>query len=313
MIDALQISRYRRFLTSHIKAVHHVQNIVVTSNCQTAGVALSLKAMLPDASINIALLAAPGGNGFEELQQAVGGADVWVTSAGNNVISAIETQAQLIRIPQVEFEAFHPDIVYVNNSEGRHLTGVCRSDYHSYIALWSFQNRLSVDRCELMFNEKTFQRIGYLDRWEASVSKLRKRFEPIDVGFDDFFRHLVHAGPFMHTINHPTGLAMVQLSRLVARKLGGDESLISAPLERTLQDTLATGSVWPVYPAIAQRFGIDGSYTWKIGPDTFFPTLRSYLEESYRVYEASNAYEWRCPRLDDADLNAAMREMAGMQ
>ncbi|WP_427792769.1 WcbI family polysaccharide biosynthesis putative acetyltransferase [Brevundimonas diminuta] len=290
-----------------------MQNIVVTSNCQTAGVALALKAMLPESSVNIALLAAPGGKGFEELQQAVAGADVWVTSAGNNVISAIETQTRLIRIPQVEFDAFHPDILYVNNSEGRHLTGVGRSDYHSYIALWSFQNRLSVDHCESIFNEKTFERIGYFDRWNTSVSRLRQRFEPVDVRFDDFFRALVHTGPFMHTINHPTGAAMVQLSRLVARQIGGDESLISAPLERTLQDTLATGTVWPVYPHIARRFGIDGSYVWKIGPDTFFSTLRAWLEESYRIYEAENAYEWQSPRLDDAVLNTAMREMAGMQ
>lgn len=269
--------------------------------------------MLPQATINIAPLAAPGGAGFEELQQAVASCDVWVTSAESNLISVVETQSRLIRIPQIEFDAFHPDILYVNNSEGRHLKGVCGSDYHSYIALWSFRNCLSVDHCEAIFNEATFQRIGYFDRWEVSVSRLRQRFNPVDVRFDDFFRDLIHAGPFMHTINHPTGTAMVQLSRLVAAQLGGDESLISAPLERTLQDTLATGSVWPVYPPIARRFGIDGSYVWKCGLDTFFSTLRAWLEESYRVYEAANAHEWRSPRLDDADLNAAMCEMVGMQ
>lgn len=268
--------------------------------------------MLPDDSVKVAPLARPGSKDFDKFQEAVTSADVWVTSAGHDITSSIETQARLIRIPQIEFDAFHPDILYVNNSEGQHLKGVHQSDYHSYIALWSFQNRLPIDHCLSIFTEKTFERIGYINRWEASISRLRKRFEPVDVKFDDFFRQIIQTGPFMHSINHPSGAAMVQLSRLVARKLGGDESLISTPLERTLQDTLATGTVWPVYPPIAQRFGIEGSYVWKIESDTFFPTLHSYIEASYRVYETNNAYEWQSPRLADAELNTAMREMAGI-
>lgn len=276
--------------------------------------------MLPDVSVKIALLSRPGSKGFDELREAVETADAWVTSAGDNVISAINTQARLVRIPQIDFDAFHPDILYVNSPDGRHMTGVGNSDYHSLIALWSFQNRLSLDHCESLFSEKTFERIGYTGRWEISASRLRQRFDLVDVNFDDFFRHMVHAGPFMHSINHPSGGAIVQLARLVARKLGGDEGLISAPLERTLQDTLATGSVWPVYPTIAQHFGFDGSYVWKIGIDTFYTSLSSYLEESYRIYGASNAYEWQAPHyewlagpLAHCNVNAVLREIAGIQ
>lgn len=290
-----------------------MRNILVSSNCQTAGVALALKAMLPGAAIKAIPLAAPGAKGFDALSDAAAAADVWVTSAKNDQMLAIADRLKTLRIPQIEFDAFHPDIIYVRRGDGTQATGPGNSAYHSYIALWSFRNGLSLDQCEAMFSAATFEHVGYFDRWGACAESLRALFAPTDIRFDDFFRPMIQASPFMHSLNHPGGAAMVQLSRLIARKLDADEAIINQPFERVLQDTLAIGTIWPVYPAIAARFGAEGGYVWKVGADTFFSTLRAYLEECYRRYEAEDARTWHAPRLANKDMHQAMTKLAGNQ
>lgn len=288
-----------------------MRNILVSSNCQTAGVALALKAMLPRVSVKAIPLAAPGEKRFDLLSEAVAATDMWVTSAKSDQTLALADRSRTIRIPQIEFDAFHPDIMYARKSDGTQANGPGNSAYHSYVALWSFRNGLSLDQCEAMFSATTFEGVGYFDRWDVCSKNLRALFASTDLRFDDFFRPMVQASPFMHSLNHPCGGAMVQLSRLIARKLGGNEAVISQPFERVLQDTLAIGTVWPVYPAIAARFGAEGGYVWKVGADTFFSTLRAYLEECYRRYEAEDARTWRAPRLANKDMHQAMTELAG--
>lgn len=290
-----------------------MRNILVSSNCQTAGVALALKAMLPDAAIQVAPLAAPNAKGFEGLAAAASAADVWVTSAKSEPVLALADRSKTIRIPQIEFDAFHPDIIYTRRNDGTQATGPGKSDYHSYIALWSFRNGLSIDQCEALFNATTFDRIGYFGRWSACIDTLRDLFAPTDISFDEFFRPMVKASPFMHSLNHPAGAAMVQLSRLVARKLSDDAALLNHPFERVLQDTLAIGTIWPIYPEIAARYGTEGGYVWKVGADRFFSSLRAYLEESFRIYEADGAKAWHAPRLVSKQLHNALAELAGLQ
>ena len=70
------------------------------------------------------------------------------------------------------------------------------------------------------------------------------------------------------------------------------------------------GPIWPIYPEIAARFGLNGSYCYKGIPSATgiapYFNLGEFVEASFAFYRNYSLHDMLCPRVEawkaDADL-----------
>ena len=260
------------------------RHIVVTSNCQTGGIAAALKSIFPDDQVTplpVTRLPAPAA-GKVEVPEALADADVWITSATDHavygeVLSRRRASCRVLRIPVLVFSAFHPDICYVRDA----VTGAFIAPrYNSAIAVWAYKNGLAIADAAKLYNAQNYRALGYFDGWAASVDVLHERFSQSDLAgaFGDFFLCVKRRGVFMHALNHPKPTALVRLAKVAGVALGGDASVLESDIE--IVDSL-TDNVWPIYPEIADEFSLEHrGYVWKIRGE-YVDGIEAFLEHTY--------------------------------
>lgn len=203
----------------------------------------------------------PDANDREEIDRfrsALRGAKSWITSGRLELCS--DLGVKVLKIPELNFRAFHPDLRAATNVKTKLLVA---GHYNSQIAVWAYHSGLSITDTIKLFNRRVFGALGYMDCWLEGVADLRARFSNAGMEsseFERFFLRVKRIGQFMHTSNHPRVEALVELARVIARRLGGHpgrtESDISIP------DAL-TYAQWPVYPEIGDELGLHGNYQWR--------------------------------------------------
>jgi hypothetical protein len=265
-----------------------MSTIVVSSNCQTGGVAAALACFLPDATVVPVALPRPDDAtsvaAFRD--KWLGGADAWIVADRPTLIDAIlppggEGRLRVVRIPVILFDAFHPDTVYVQSARTGQLTSI---HYNSAIVAWCYKHGIEAKRVVRLFSPEVYDALGYFDRWRTSVDELRRRFESVNMDFASFFLSAKRETPFMHSVNHPTSRCLTILARLAARALGADERTTSrAP---RVPDGLADAA-WPVYPEIAETYGIAGEYAWVLAGRRVVGVL-PFVEFTFERYAAED-------------------------
>jgi Polysaccharide biosynthesis enzyme WcbI len=261
------------------------RRIVVMSNCQLGGLHAALSAMLPDDDV----IAVPY-HGVEppELATLLPDADVWVSSyhptEARPILERLGSRAQLVSVPLLLFTGFHPDIVHVMLPDGRELESAA-GGYSSAIVAWGWMHGLDEREILDRFNPATFDALGYTAAWEGGVRLARYVFDEADADFDDWFLPLVaRGGMFMLTDNHPRIDALVQLARQVARRLGARPELVAYPWETVVPDgLLATSTVWPLYPHLADRLDHAGAYVWRCVNGELID-LETFVSRSLALY-----------------------------
>jgi hypothetical protein len=241
------------------------RRIVVMSNCQLGGLHAALSAMLPDDEV----LAVPY-HGVEppELATLLPDADVWVSSyhptEAGPILERLGSRAELVSVPLLLFTGFHPDIVHLMLPDGRELDSAA-GGYSSAIVAWGWMNGLAESEIIARFHPATFAELGYTTAWEGGVRLARYVFDEANADFDSWFLPLVaRGGMFMLTDNHPRIDALVQLARQVARRLGAPAARIDYGWETVIPDgLLATSTVWPLYPHVADVLDRPGAYAWR--------------------------------------------------
>ena len=263
------------------------RRIIVSANCQTGGVAAALAAILPsDQIIPFPLPVVGDTEGSGKLRDTLRMADIWVSSGRYEFAEAAELEhlrakGGIIKIPEVWFAAFHPDIVYARQTSIGELT---IPHYNSGIAVWAYRHAIDAEDAAKLFSDRSYRELGYFECWNASVAELERRFKPTDVDFSQFFLAVKRDGLFMHSLNHPMPPVLCRLAGQIAIHLGADASV----LERRVQindGLLAT--IWPVYPAIGERLAVIGSYDWKVD-GVYYSGVRAYLDFAYASYESKN-------------------------
>ena len=246
------------------------RRVLVMSNCQTGGLAATLRAIAPDHEVRQLMW-----TGVEpsRLRALVADADVFVTSMprdlAHEVIAATSSAAQLIIVPQIFFGGFHPDLtqVPVLDATGRRSgewEGPARS-YHSRLVLWGWADGRPADEIVSWFTPETFGRVGYYTSWATSMRLMGEAMADSDLDLDGWYLPLAGRGAFMLTNNHPRIDAIVQLARQVWLRMGGDPAAAEYPWEQVIPDgLLATAEVWPVYPGIADHLGLAGTFRWRL-------------------------------------------------
>ena len=186
--------------------------------------------------------------------------------------------AKVWRIPTISFNAYHPDICYLLES-GSSLKGPL-GDYHSLIAYAAFACGLSEARALALYRESVYADLGYFERWDQARTALLGNFTSHGFDIATHFVDWSRNGPFMYSFNHPRVHCVRDIAKAILARAGLD------PVYRDAlpHDNLANGPVFPVYPEIAARLGVDGSYLFKLGGKYRFIRLDEFVSESFRIY-----------------------------
>lgn len=263
-----------------------MHKVLVSTNCQTAPLTAALQRM----SAGLVVAGVPAtGEPAEKLRVALtahADAQHWLVAPGNTVArelfaAAARPGARLVTVPQIHFGAFQPDIAYAWHRGTRQLTD---PHYNSAIVAWSYAQGLDTAATAALFRPEVFADLGYYAAWDRGVDGLRDAFAASDLAphFAEFFLHVKRQGCFMYSMNHPKLPAVVQLARLAARAAGLPLARDLAPGE--MEDPL-NGTVWPVYPALAEPLGLEGSYSWKyIGRKQYIDGLEAFVEQCFARY-----------------------------
>jgi Polysaccharide biosynthesis enzyme WcbI len=255
------------------------RRILVSSNCQTGSIAAGMQALFPADAV--AAVAMPeSAVAVTEFAGHLAATDVWVGHfdlVERPELAAAFVGKQIIKIPHIAFDAFHPDMCYARIAPTDSLV---TPHYNSRLVVWSYRHRIEPDDAIRLFDEEVFARLGYFDRWDAAVRHLRWLLEFCGLEFDRFFLRIKRTGNFMYSQNHPRGHVLTALAKLAALKMGEPDSILDVEID--VVDALADLDIWPVYPYVGERLGVPTSYRWRRSGRIY--GLRELIEDSYATY-----------------------------
>ena len=287
-------------------------SIAVLGNCQARGAAQAMRLLMPNSPvrfIQMAWLKREHGH-IDNLARTLHGFDHVFSQQfpsglipGGNIEALRALEPRLRLFPTLVFPAFHPDMVYagrIADLSALKLAPSPMGQYHSAIALAAHRVGLTVDRTVPLYREDVFARLGYLGLWDSSVRDLLGSAAQIGFGLDREMARWARRGDFMYVLNHPKAFVIGD----IARRLLEESGLRPEPveIEAYIGDELARDVVWPVYPPIAETYGLTGSYLFKAKPrGKAFPRLYDlpgFVAASFAIYDGLSREALACQRVD---------------
>ncbi|MFC3136464.1 GSCFA domain-containing protein [Microbaculum marinum] len=248
---------------------------------------------------------------FADLASRAAAADqIYVLNVIWNLVSRFLPIEKVTLIPTIRCDAYHPDATFVTVGKTR-IPSVANLD-HSKLAVFAWCQGLSAGDTVRLFTPDTFRRIGYTDAWRHTSAYAKSQEErtgwPMVRQYEAWRR-----GPaFMLNRMHPKLFAHAQMCRMLAARLGL-RTVFDTP-ENYLADPHGPLVGWPVYPGVAETFGLEGNFQFFV-PETFradlgltVPALdlEGYIERCFEGYArfdraelAANVGKW--PEFADFD------------
>lgn len=217
---------------------------------------------------------------------------------------------KLVLFPSISFPAFQPDQCYVRIKGTLNEVSGPLGPYHSAIAYYAWRAGMSARQAMDLFCDATYEALHYHDYWASSAAALLDEGQRCDMPLDGALQQWRARGCFMHSPNHPKLYAVADIARMVMQRLQL-EALPIDPLE-VVWDNLADTAIWPVYPEIARRYGIEGSLVFK-GNNPGLPSkspvvsyeLDAFVERSYAAFaDYVSRHEIACNRAFTARYQA---------
>jgi hypothetical protein len=227
-----------------------------------------------------------------------------------NLIREIFPKA--ITLPGFLFSAFHPDIVYTPNAaplpDGHRHVQSAIGDYQSALVVYGYLQGLSTEKTISLFHRDVYESLGYTRMWVESETYLLTQFRQLSWPIDEYYIRWVRSGIFMYSINHPKLYVLADIARMILRRY--EIAFVDDTVEDRLIDPLMTGPIWPVYPAIAEQFGLRGSMNFKkVELDSnasLFLDLPCFVAQSYLELEKVAVENIVCPRVREWITNGAL-------
>jgi hypothetical protein len=301
--------------------------IAVVGNCQSFGIAYGMKLLNLDATVHRFPVIFKSWISVKTLARTLKLYDYVFFQPfppglvrGGSSEPVLEELKGVILFPSLIFTAYHPDTIFVNDQmkPGQPIWGPI-GPYHSGLAYFAYRAGLPVDGALKLFNREVFNTVGYFDVWNDASEALLEQGRGFDLDFREDLLRWTRRGCFMYSINHPKPHVFFDLARQLMQKTGVPTR--SVDFENYTVDDLVRGVVYPVYPPIADYYGINGSYIFKGAHFSLtldvghFWDLRQYVTECYRTYakyEPSQLSNERVQAwLDDAEVSNFLRGVAG--
>jgi hypothetical protein len=286
--------------------------VLLIGNCQVATLGQLMQAMTGDLSA-AAIESTPSwldrvDAGDVDLERLLAESDLVYVQLIGSVVDRIRERypahAHKLRLfMPLNFSAFHPDCVYITAGDGTHLQGPM-GDYHSSIAFWACRQAWSVKDALALFRPEVYELLGFADHEASSREVLLQFGEMAGLAIDPLLHRWMRGGAWMHTVNHPKVHALADLAAELLRR-EGIEPMVQ--LGELVEDSLADFPVWPVYPPVAARYGVQGSYLFKIDRGNCPPaqprialSLEDFVNASFARYREVGPERLACPRVDGA-------------
>jgi GSCFA family/Polysaccharide biosynthesis enzyme WcbI len=285
------------------------KKILLLGNCQARGLARLMRAMIGDAETTAIELLPAAVKRIEardpKLVKLITESDLIFVHHDGVTPQILESSysphfSKVRLIPKISFAAFHPDMDYIEDSKGDHVLGPLGA-YHSSIAFFCWKHKLTKTETLKLFCEKTYQALGYFDYWALAKKMLLSEEEFTGIPLEHLVRKWEQRGSWMYSLNHPKLFALVDIAKAVLEREGIE---ILPGVEEFVDDEMNTENVWPIYPEIAKRLGLDGHYLFKratpsVLRDMPVPmmTLEQFIDESFKAYSKYSRDELTCHRL----------------
>jgi hypothetical protein len=259
--------------------------ISVVGHCQSSGLASCMQAMLPDADI-FNVWHNEWSPHLKESDLIFVLSDLVDLTDKAGCWEGVD-RSRIKLIPSFAYFGFHPDLVYVYNGDGWLKSPL--DDYNSVLVIYGWLNGLSVKQTVRLFCDAVYERVGYYNFVEPSDKHLIEIGERCHIDMVPLLREWREHGCFAHSINHPKLFVSSGIARAALTRHGLDIA-VERP-EDYLQDPLTYWGIWPVYPEIAARLGVEGSCGFKV-PDFLRRADRSieildleqFVERSFDCY-----------------------------
>jgi hypothetical protein len=267
--------------------------IAIIGGCQAEGLKISTEALLPNATVFSWHVGVSPGDSPELILEKLRTFD-WVLTQITPGPGLETLQFDLLKrelkqvffVPTVVFSGFHPDMAYIFSQGG--VISAVHSDFHSKIAVAGFLLGLDEKRTQALYNAVVFAELGYFDAFHASRVAMEQTFSEagldISEAFDEWLRDI---GAFMYMVNHPN----VALLTILARQMYVQMGLLSAQsrVPKIEKDHLGESFCWPIYPPLAKRFGVKGSWNfqrpaWLVAPGQRDLSIEQYLQDLFTYY-----------------------------
>ena len=272
--------------------------VVVSSNCMTGGLTSALSILFPQHHFS----PIPYVGNETALQEQLAIADVLLFSGSEERQKSLlneqsNTALRVVRFPELYFNAFHPDQVYAWMPDRSSVEGAT-GPYNSAITLWAWQHKLTANQAIGLMTPEIFQALGYHDRWQMSVDRLKHDFLSYPLfDYRDFIIPLQRGGCFMHTVNHPRVSAIAQMARVLGKQIDSSVMTDEFTIEGMMVDGLFMASVsWSVFPSIANALGLKGAFLWK-REDHSVIGLEQFVTESFQKYDVQQPVDVDCHEL----------------
>lgn len=209
---------------------------------------------------------------------------------------------KLVVFPSVSFPAFQPDQCYVRIKGTLNEVSGPLGPYHSSIAYYAWRAGMSAAKTADLFCDAVYEELRFYDYWDSATQALYDEGERCGMPLQGLLKQWRARGCFMHSPNHPKLFVVADIARALMQKLD-IEPLPIDPLE-VVWDNLADTSIWPVYPEIARRIGIEGNTIFK-GNNPGLPSkspivsydLDAFIARSFESFEQySQRHEIACNR-----------------
>jgi len=272
--------------------------IGVLFNCQSRGIAESLRLLRPDD--RVIYFAIPQLAKSKEARAEAGArlqnCDVIIASDTHYRLGPAAperlraTGVPMATVPPVIFSGYHPDVCGpgARDEEGGGgkfdgPTGMT----HSRIAIACYLAGLTVPETATMYNRLVFARLGYFGRFAEERVLLLERYQAVaGVDLAPLFAKWAETGCFMHSDNHPKSYVLHDVARIACDLLGLATSEAADSPEP--QDFLAHFPHHPVYPEIAAHLGVEPTLRFRlpngIKGEPLYVGLEEFLELCFATY-----------------------------
>lgn len=258
--------------------------IAVVSNCQGDSLASCLREMNSSLDIEF-IISTDIENGRRNLSEVAGYCDYMFSQPYFKDRINTAGIRNVEYFPSIVFPAYQPDMSYLRGvRKGGNLETI-ESEmvvYHSAIMVFGYVNGIPAKDIGEWFNAHTYSRLGYFDAWDRSREDLVAEGLAAGMPLGAAIGRWARGGNFMFSMNHPKIRVMSDIAAELMQRTGLSSTCTNAA--DFLDDPLRKMSIWPVYPEIAQRYGLDGHMTFRRSETNEALSLSDFIERSYETY-----------------------------
>jgi len=269
--------------------------VAVLGNCQARSLAAALAHISPGIEATpIVWSTIPNEAAAETVRDSLGAYDLVLAQPYKRfralrpkIIARFAQRSALY--PRFYFDGLHPDALLLGVEHG---LGFQFGGWHSALAMAAFLRGVPAREAADLYNAYIYGALGYYDAYAAAEALQIDAGQELGIDLSAAFAGW-RGQVFANTPSHPrlaVGLA-------IAERLAASLGLPIAPTGPFPADPLTGGFIFPVYPEIGRRLGIEGGLVFRNAGRDAAVGLEQMLSESFAAYGFAPAAIAALPRI----------------